>query len=178
MRHRSIVAVVIALLLAALVALPANAASVTATKPKASAPTWLVYNASAHTATLTMIAAYNTNLSGFNFNGYGQGKMVVTLPLGTKLTVKFSNKASLPHSWVLTPFAKHTASAFPTAVKGAATPNPTSGTTMGTNVTLHFTATPAGTYAMVCAVPGHAAAGMWDTLIIAKGTKASIILKK
>jgi sulfocyanin len=170
---------VIALLLAAVAVMPANAAGGTAAKPKASTPTWLVYNASTHAATLTMTAAYNTTLSGFNFNGYGQGKMVVTLPVGTKVTVKFMNKGPLPHSWVLTAFANHTKTTFPVAIKGAETTNPTAGSPAGAKQSLTFTATPVGTYAIVCAVPGHAAAGMWDKLIIAKsGTKAAVVVSK
>jgi sulfocyanin len=138
-----------------------------------------VYNASAHTAVLTLTAAYDSNLSGFNFNGYGQGKMVVTLPVGTKVTVKFMNKGPLPHSMVITPFAKHTATTFPVAIKGASTTNPTAGSPAGAKQTLTITATPIGAYAIVCAVPGHAAAGMWDKLIVAKsGTKAAVVVSK
>jgi sulfocyanin len=120
-----------------------------------------------------MTAAYNTTLSGFNFDGYGQGKLTVTLPAGTKVTVKFVNKGPLPHSWVVTSYAKRTATTFPVAIKGAATPNPTAGSPAGASITLHFTATSVGKYAMVCAVPGHAPAGMWDTLVIAKGGSGS-----
>jgi sulfocyanin len=165
---------IITLLLLALAVLPANAADAKATNPAASTPKWLTYNAKAHTATVVMIAAYNTTLSGFNFDGYGQGKMVVTLPVGTKVTVQFTNKGPLPHSWVVTSYAKRTATTFPVAIKGAATPNPTAGSPAGTKVTLHFTATTAGKYAIVCAVPGHAPAGMWDTLVIAKGGSATV----
>lgn len=178
MKRRSLIALLIALLVAAMAVLPANAASNKTTKAKAATPSWLVYNAKAHTATLTITAAYNTTLSGFNFDGYGQGKMVVTIPSGTKVTVKFTNKGPLPHSFVVTPFAKRTATTFPVALKGAATPNPTAGSAAGTTVTLHFTATPVGKYAMVCAVPGHAPAGMWDTLTIAKGGSASVKTSK
>src|SRR5689334_8345943 len=63
-----------------------------------SAPKWLVVNAKTKTAVLTLIAAYNNNLSGFNFNGYGNGKMVVSVPVNYHVNVVFSNKSALPHN--------------------------------------------------------------------------------
>ncbi len=135
---------------------------------------WLSYNAKAHTATLTIIAGYK---GGFDFNGDSKGKMIVTIPAGTKVTVKFSNKASLPHSVLITTWAdRMAASNFATPFKGASSPNPTNGSTAGTPSTFTFTANTVGTYAIVCAVPGHALAGMWDTLKVVKGGSASISL--
>jgi hypothetical protein len=37
-------------------------------------PRWLTNNATTHTATLTIIAAYTNALGGFTFNGYGNGQ--------------------------------------------------------------------------------------------------------
>jgi plastocyanin len=103
--------------------------------------------------------------------------MIVTIPLGTKVTVKFSNKASLPHSVMVTTWAdRMAASNFATVFNGASSPNPTNGSTAGSPATFTFTANKAGTYAIVCAVPGHALAGMWDTLKVVKGGSASISL--
>ena len=47
----------------------------------ASAPHWLVADTKKHTATLTLVAGYNSAVGGFNFNGYGKGKMVISVPL-------------------------------------------------------------------------------------------------
>jgi sulfocyanin len=138
----------------------------------AASPSWVSYNAKAHTATVTIIAGYK---GGFDFNGDSAGKMIVTIPLGTKVTVKFSNKATLPHSVMVTTWAdRMAASGFATVFKGASSPNPTNGSTAGAGVTFTFVANKAGTYAIVCAVPGHAAAGMWDTLKVVKGGSASV----
>jgi uncharacterized cupredoxin-like copper-binding protein len=43
---------------------------------------------------------------------------------------------------------------------------------------VHFNFVPnkAGKYAIVCAVPGHAAGGMWDVFMVTKGGKPSIHL--
>ncbi|HVA89140.1 MAG TPA: sulfocyanin-like copper-binding protein, partial [Chloroflexota bacterium] len=53
-------------------------------------------------------------------------------------------------------------------------PNASTGVGQGVQQTLTFTATKVGTYAIVCAVPGHAAAGMWDVLKVTQGGLASI----
>lgn len=133
---------------------------------------WLSANAKTHSATLTIIAGYK---GGFDFNGDSKGKMIVTIPVGTKVTVKFSNKASLPHSVLITTWAdRMAASNFAMPFKGAESPNPTNGSMGGAASTFTFTANKAGTYAIICAVPGHAAAGMWDTLKVVKGGSASI----
>jgi sulfocyanin len=141
----------------------------------AASPSWVSYNAKAHAVTLTIIAGYK---GGFDFNGDSHGKMIVTIPLGTKVTVKFSNNASsLPHSVMVTTWAdRMAASNFAMPFKGAASPNPTTGSGKGHTYTFTFTANKAGTYALVCAVPGHAAAGMWDTLKVVKGGSASVKL--
>jgi uncharacterized cupredoxin-like copper-binding protein len=39
-----------------------------------------------------------------------------------------------------------------------------------------FVANKAGTYAIVCAVPGHAVAGMWDVLKVTRGGTAKITM--
>src|SRR5436305_7762845 len=127
----------------------------------AATPRWLVANATARTATLTLIAAYTNALNGFNFNGYGNGKMVITIRVCYRVTVTFSNKSSVPHSAVVTPYnKKNGTSNFPRAFKGAASPDPTSGITSGKTQHFTFMASKAGTYVLVCGVPGHEAAGM------------------
>ena len=139
------------------------------------APRWLVVNAKAHAVTLTLIAAYNGAIGGFNFDGDGNGKMVVSVPAGYKVTVNFSNKGAVPHSAVITPYNKrNSTSGFPLAFPGAGSKNPVSGITKGTKQTFSFKANKVGKYALVCAVPGHAVAGMWDVFQVTRGGKASI----
>lgn len=141
-------------------------------------PTWLVWNNKTHTATLTLVAAYNNTLSGYNFNGYAKGQMTVSVPSGTKVNVVFSNDAPLPHSAVFTPFTKMSSSTIPVAFKGSESPNPTSGVAKGKAQKFSFMANKVGKYAIVCAVPGHELIGMWDVFMVTKGGKASITIKK
>lgn len=144
----------------------------------AQAPTWLTYNAKTHTANLTIIAGYSSNAAGFNFNGSSKGKMVVSVPSGTKVVVTFSNNGALPHSVAFSSYASRTmASGFKPAFAGSESPNASVGIAKGPKQTVKFVAGKAGTYAIVCAVPGHVSAGMWDTFKVTTGGKASISTK-
>ena len=146
---------------------------------RTAAPKWLTWNARTHTASLTLIAGYNNAVSGYNFNGYGNGKMTVTVPVGARVNVTFSNKsAALNHGFVVTPYAdRNTSGSFPVAFKGASSANPTTGTLKGKVEHHSFVANKAGKYAIVCAVPGHATSGMWDVLQVVKGGSAMITTK-
>src|SRR4051794_35018224 len=121
----------------------------------AATPSWVTWNAGTRTATVTVIAAYNQVGGGFNFDGYNNGGLTITVPHGARVTVNFTNKASFPHSVVITPYAKRALPAgFPTAFPGASTPNPTQGVAGNTKPqTFSFTAAKDGAYALVCGVP-------------------------
>src|SRR5207244_5990269 len=144
---------------------PAQAASVT----PAIDPSWVRWDAGTKMAYLTIIAGYKSVAGGFTFNGYGQGRLTITVPVGAKVVIAFTNQSSSPHSAVITPFAKHTLAAdFAPAFPGAASPNAGNGVAHLTRPqTFSFHASTAGTYALVCGVPGHALAGMWDVFRVA-----------
>jgi sulfocyanin len=182
MKHRSFAKLVGTLGCAAAIGLSVNSLHVSAAVPAArqqTTPRWLVYNAKAHTATLTLLAVYG---GGFDFNGYGNGDMIFSVPAGTKVTVKFSNKDTADvHSAFFTPYTNRYGPFLEDespAFKGASSPDPSEGSLAGKTFTFTFTATPAGSYAIVCAVPGHAPSGMWDTFTVTKGGKAAIVFKK
>ena len=145
----------------------------------AAKPKWLTWNASTHTAAITLIASYNSALDGYNFNGYGKGKMVITVPVGAHVKVTFKNKSSaLTHSALVTPYSqRNSAGTFPLAFPGASTSDPTTGTAADVTEHFSFVASKVGTYAIVCAVPGHNAFGMWDTLKVVKSGSAKISFK-
>ncbi|MFO2550920.1 hypothetical protein JI721_14385 [Alicyclobacillus cycloheptanicus] len=131
---------------------------------------WIMSNPSQKSGIIDLEANYNDNDGGMNFDGYSNGAMTVTVPKGWTVQVKFSNDSSMTvHSVMVVPFSDRTNSSFtPTdvAFKGAATPNAESGTLNGQTQTFIFTATKPGKYAIVCGIPGHAALGMWDTLVV------------
>lgn len=149
--------------------------------PKVTAPStgpatsskFLSYQASAKTVAISLVAGYNSALSGFNFNGEGKGAMVITVPVGWKVTVTVSNRGLLPHSAaIVTNAANSTTLAF----AGAEVPNPTTGVAPGSTASFTFTPTTAGTYRIACLVPGHEQLGMWDTLKVSTSGNPSISL--
>jgi sulfocyanin len=159
-------------------ALPALAAQSLGARAQsaAAAPVFVRWDPSTNTANLTITAAYNQDNAGFNFDGYHAGAMTITIPTGAKVTVDFTNKASLPHSVVITPYASRTAAGnFPLAFPGSSSANPGTGAaSVKTAQTFSFKASKAGTYAIVCGVPGHAIGGMWDVLKVASVSTATL----
>lgn len=131
---------------------------------------WLRYNQASKVVDLKLVAGVN---NGFNFNGFQDGQMVVTVPVGWEIDVTFTNGSSgAPHSSMIVPVKQvQVASGFTPAFKGAATRNPTFGTPSGTTQKYHFVAARLGKYGIICAVPGHDAGGMWDYFVVSAAAK-------
>jgi sulfocyanin len=131
---------------------------------------YLTSDASTKTVDLTLVAGATNALGGFNFDGYGNGKLTVTVPEGWKVVVTCTNRQSVPHSCAIVSGAASTTPAF----SGASTPDPTTGLPQGQSASFTFTPDQTGTYRIACLVPGHEDAGMWDTLVVASGGSPSI----
>lgn len=140
------------------------------------APVWVRWDPVAKVAAVAIVADYNQVGSGFNFDGYNQGHMTILVPVGAKVVVSFTNRADVPHSVVITQYAmRASVGPFTPAFSGSASPNPGSGTAnLKVPQVFSFTATVAGTYAIVCGVPGHAIGGMWDILQVANVATATL----
>jgi hypothetical protein len=133
-------------------------------------PQYLVVDPASTTATLRLVAAATGALNGYNFNGYGNGRLKVAIPTGWKVTVQCENVGTLPHSCAIVRRATDTAPAFP----GAASPNPTIGLQKGQRATFSFTPGQPDSYRIACLVPGHEELGMWDTLTVTTSGQPSI----
>jgi plastocyanin len=131
---------------------------------------YMVVDQAGKTVTLRLVAAASGALSGYNFDGYGNGRLKVTIPTGWKATVRCENAGAVPHSCAITRGANDTTPAFP----GAATPNPTIGLQKGQRATFSFTPGRPGSYRIACLVPGHMQMGMWDTLTVTASGQPSI----
>jgi len=137
---------------------------------------FVTWNAGSKTATLTVVAAYDPSVAGgFNFDGYNNGRLTFTIPVGAHVVVRYTNPSAIPHSAVITPLADHSLTGnFPLAFPGSASPNAASGVaSLKAPQTFSFVASKAGQYALVCGVPGHAAGGMWDTVIVSNAAQAT-----
>jgi sulfocyanin len=116
---------------------------------------------------LTLIASKTNANGGFNFNGYANGKMTITVPVGWRVTVHYQNASPLRHSFdVISYTGKQPDSLVPPVFRGATTRDPVSGIGAGREETLTFVAERAGKYEFLCGVLGHAQAGMWNYLVV------------
>ena len=139
----------------------------------AKAVSFVNYSAATHIAKLQIIAGYNGTASGFNFDGGSHGSVVITVPLNAKVTATFVNNSTLPHSALIVGYRKTLTAKAPTpAFKGAASADYVNGAEKGDPATtFQFTANKAGTFLLICGVPGHAASGMWDLFVVSPTAK-------
>ena len=133
---------------------------------------FLTVNAGAKTVTLTLVASYTNSTSGLNYNGFSNGKMVVTVPTGWTVNVQFSNKGPLPHSAAIVSGASATTPAFPGA--GLPSSELQTGIAAGQTASFSFKTGKPGTYRIACLVPGHEALGMWDSFVVSSSGSPSI----
>lgn len=146
-------------------------------------PSWMTVEDSG--VTFDVIAAWNAQNSGWNYNGYASGEITVVVPKGSRVEIDFvSQDASYPHSLVviddprpegsLPPQAGRDLAAFPRAY----TINPTQGMGAGREGGMTFTADKAGDYLWFCGVPGHGTAGMWVAFDVRKGADEPFVRMK
>jgi sulfocyanin SoxE-like protein len=131
---------------------------------------FLAVDAHTHRVTITLIASYDGENGGFNFDGYSRFLMW-TVPRGWTVRVVCKNRGPLRHSCAVVKGADSTKPAFP----GAATPQPRLGLEAGHTARFMFRAGRKGVYRFACLVPGHETARMWDVLKITRGGKPSVV---
>lgn len=124
-------------------------------------------DAAAHTVEVNIVANKSAN-GGLAFNGYQRGGMTITVPVGWQVVVHFENADTTPHSLAVVPAGAHSQMTPPSApaFPGASTPNFSSGTPKGPQLTFTFEAGRPGTYEFVCGVSGHALVGQWAALVV------------
>ena len=141
----------------------------------ASAASYVSSNASTKTATITVDAGQGAAGGGLNFNGAVKGAKSFTIPAGWNVVMKFKNLGSFGHSAAVvkgnTPPVSVTEKtvAFP----GAYTKMLMQGLSMNAADTVKFKATTAGSYLIICGVPGHALGGQYLGLKVVAGAKAA-----
>ena len=131
---------------------------------------FLAVDAHRHRVTITLIASYNGENGGFNFDGYSR-YLMWTVPRGWKVRVVCKNRGPLRHSCAVVKGADSVQPAF----RGAATPRPQTGLQPGQSARFTFRARKRGVYRFACLVPGHESARMYDVLKITRGGKPSVV---
>jgi sulfocyanin len=144
-------------------------------------PTWMSFDQEKRVVRVLMVAAADGSNGTMNFNGYGNGDMTVTVPLGWKVEVEFQNKGlgALPHSLAvineMNPLPiENGAPAFPRAL----TSKLAAGMMAGQNDSFDFVASKEGRFLLYCGVAGHGSMGMWDYLVVSKDAKVPNVLVK
>ncbi len=161
------------LTLAAGVASPRHAAAQAATVPQAVDPSWLTIDTVSHTATFELIAGL-TGLNGaLNFNGFRDGGLTLTVPLGWTVVMHFRNHdGMLPHSAeVIDEVHPLPTQPVTPAFPRAFTLRLAEGIPSEGRDDLRFIADKGGSYLIFCGVPGHGAAGMWIRLRVSESAR-------
>ena len=131
---------------------------------------FLAVDAQRHRVTVTLIASYDGENRGFNFDGYSRFLMW-TVPRGWKVRVVCKNRGPLRNSCAVVHGAGSTKPAF----RGASTPRPRVGLKEGHTARFTFRASKRGVYRFASLVPGHEAARMWDVLKIVRRGRPSVV---
>lgn len=130
-------------------------------------PEWFSVDHDAQTVSVTLIAGETNANNYWNYNGATNGDLAITVPEGYTISVEQVNRdpnmahsvgiLALPENFMMPP--------QPNPVfEGALSQNPTSmidATMPGETEVIEFVAEQAGSYGLVCLIPGHAAVGMW-----------------
>lgn len=128
----------------------------------------LVTNTASRTADIYLIAGYNRNNVWDNFNGYANGNLNVSVPLGYRVTLHVTNDGGVPYD--IGVYTNHQQLAFPGAGNSLAdyAQNPSAGIMPGSSVTYAFVANRVGDYQLADLLyqfpdhhPSHLPLGMW-----------------
>ena len=150
------------------------AARPTPSAPAAPAEAWPPDSATRVSARLAYSAAKRVAFIGvdadsraMSFDGAAQGGETFVVPLGWTVEVRLRNGDAAPHSARVVASRDTIPLTIPGAVfAGAESPNAEAGVGSGRSQVFRFSASRAGNYLIACAVPGHAAAGMYVKLVV------------
>ena len=117
-----------------------------------------------------LIAGYDGENSGFNFDGYARGELQVIVPRRWRVVVRCRNRGPLRHSCAVVRGPTSVQPAF----RGAAIPHARLGLQPGQSASFSFRATRTGAYRLACVVPGHEQARMWDLLEVVRSGRPTI----
>jgi plastocyanin len=139
--------------------------------------TWLVTDVPTRTVQFQLIAGFSGLNGALNLNGFGDGELTFTVPAGWHVVIHFINHdGMLAHSGVVVADSLlPTAGASSPAFSQAVTLKAQEGLTATEHDDMKFVADKAGSYLIICGVPGHAAAGMWIRLKVEPGADRPLL---
>jgi hypothetical protein len=122
------------------------------------------------TAVVTLIAGYPATDFQFNYNGYGSGSLVISVPIGWLVTVQCENRGTVPNSCAVVAAKNDTQAIQP----GWTTPDPVRGLDPGRSASFEFRPLTAGSFRIASLVGGNEASGMWADLEVTSGGQPSM----
>ena len=134
---------------------------------------YMWFSPATSTVHIELDASVGGTNGGMNFNGSARGGATLTVPVGWKVRMHFTNLDAIPHSAIIIA-DQDPLPTFPQtpAFAGAYTRDLTGGLATSQSDDLNFTAAPAGKYILVCGVPGHGPSGMWIRFAVSADAKA------
>lgn len=121
-----------------------------------------------------MVANAQGTNNDFNFNGYTNGSLVITVPKGWRVTVHCNDDpfATYAHSCSVVSGAESKTPAF----AGSSLPDPTGRGFVSPGESKSFSFTPDAPFVgrFACLLIGHQAAGMWATFQVTNAGQPSL----
>jgi hypothetical protein len=131
--------------------------------------TYLHADPATRTVVLTLVAGHPATDFQFNYDGYGSGSLVITIPVGWQVTVQCVNRGTVPNSCAVVAGKSDRQPMEP----GWSTPAPAQGLAPGQSASFVFTPTKTGSFRIASLVGGNEASGMWaDLEVTAAGQPA------
>jgi len=145
-------------------------------------PSWLTWDPAAKRVTIAITAGATATNSHWNFNGASHGGLTITVPVGSRVVIDFTNAdATNAHSvGVVVPKEP-----IPSSGDGMTFVAPTAftvpfvrGTPRGRSERFEFTAATAGSYWLFCGVPPHGSGGMYVNFVVSRSSKAPSVVSR
>jgi len=128
---------------------------------------YLKVDVKTRSAIVTLIAGHPATDFQFNYDGYGNGSLVLRVPVGWQITVQCANRSTIPNSCAVVANGNATQPVQP----DWSTPDPQRGLEPGQSASFTFAPETAGSYRIASLVPGSEASGMWlDLEVVLAGT--------
>jgi Sulfocyanin (SoxE) domain len=131
---------------------------------------YLRVDPSTQTAVITLIAGHPASDYQFNYDGYGSGSLVITIPVGWQVTVQCENRGTVPNSCAVVSGK----SDKQPLEQGWSTADPMRGLDPGQSATFVFTPLKTGSYRIASLVDGNEASGMWADLEVTAGGRPTV----
>jgi hypothetical protein len=122
-------------------------------------------DAPSRTVVVTLIAGHPATDIQFNYDGYGNGALVLEVPVGWQVTIQCENHGTVPNSCAVVTSGEATQPIQP----DWSTSDPQRGLDPGQSASFVFTPMTKGSYRIASLVDGNEASGTWADLEVGAG---------